>query len=157
MPAQTRHYVYAITGSSVEQWSKGQKNGEGDAADKKQQGGSDCGTLMAMLKRAPNPFVEALETRVAASGMQPWGVILTAGFSRTAILGQYASLARLQSDVLAGVDPTIVEQRLLTRGPRPFYQVRIGAPDRMAAYNICNRIRKNHGACVILRNKPSRT
>ena len=149
MPAQTRHYVYAITGAPVEQWSKG-----GDAAEKKQQGGADCGTLMAMLKRAPNPFVEALETRVAASGMQPWGVILTAGFSRTAILGHYVSLQRLQSDVLAGIEPTIVEQRLLTRGTRPFYQVRIGAPDRAAAYDICNRIRKNHGACVIMRNKP---
>lgn len=155
MPAQTRHYVYAITGAPVEQWSKDQKNGEA-AADKKQQGGADCGTLMAMLKRAPNPFVEALETRVAASGMQPWGVVLTAGFSRTAILGRYASLERLHSDVLAGVDPTIVEQRLLTRGTRPFYQVRIGAPDRAAATDICNRIHRNHGACVILRNKPGR-
>ena len=48
MPAQTRHYVYAITGAPVKQWSKG-----GDAADKKQQSGADCGTLMAMLKRAP--------------------------------------------------------------------------------------------------------
>jgi soluble lytic murein transglycosylase-like protein len=151
MPSETRHYVYAITGSSVEQWSKG-----GDAADKRQQGGSDCGTLMATLKRAPNPFVEALEVRVAASGTQPWGVILTAGFSRTAILGQYASLERLHSNVLAGVDPTIVEQRLLTRGTRPFYQVRIGAPDRAAAYSICNSIRKNRGACVILRNPQKR-
>ena len=151
MPAETRHYVYAITGAPVEQWSKG-----GDAADKKQQGGSDCGTLMATLKRAPNPCVEALETRVAASGMQPWGVILTAGFSRTAILGHYASLERLHADVLTGVDPTIVEQRLLTRGTRPFYQMRIGAPDRAAAYDLCNRIRRNRGACVIMRNKPSR-
>jgi len=115
------------------------------------------GVLIATLKRAPNnPFVEALETRVVQGSAQPWGVILTAGFSRTAILGHYASLERLHSDVLAGVDPTIVEQRLLTRGPRPFYQVRIGAPDRMAAYNLCNRIRKNHGACVILRNPQSR-
>ena len=154
MPAQTRHYVYAITGAPVEQWSKGSDR-SGDA-DRKQQGGADCGTLMAMLKRAPNPFVEALETRVAASSMQPWGVILTAGFSRQAILGHYMSLERLHSDVLAGVEPTIVEQRLLTRGTRPFYQVRIGAPDRAAAYDICNRIRRNHGACVIMRNKPAR-
>jgi hypothetical protein len=151
MPSQTRHYVYSITGSTVEQWSKG-----GDASDKKQQGGADCGVLIATLKRAPNPFVQALETRVARSGMQPWGVILTAGFSRTAILGHYASLERQHSDVLAGVDPTIVEQRLLTRGTRPFYQVRVGAPTQAAAYDICNRIRRNNGACVILRNPQAR-
>lgn len=151
MPSQTRHYVYAITGSTVEQWSKG-----GDATDKKQQGGADCGVLIATLKRAPNPFVEALETRVVQGNLQPWGVILTAGFSRTAILGQYAALARRQTDVLAGLDPSIVETRLLTRGSRPFYQVRIGAPDRAGAYDLCNRIRRNHGACVIMRNPQAR-
>jgi hypothetical protein len=152
MPSQTRHYVYAITGSSVEQWSKG-----GDASDQKQQGGADCGVLIATLKRAPNnPFVEALETRVVQGSAQPWGVILTAGFSRQAILGHYVSLERLHLDVMAGVDPIIVEQRLLSRGVRPFYQVRIGAPTRAAAYDICNRIRRNHGACVILRNPKTR-
>jgi hypothetical protein len=151
MPAETRHYVYAITGASVEQWSKG-----GDAADRKQQGGSDCGMLMATLKRAPNPFVEALETRVAISGLQPWGVILTSGFSRTRILGRYAVLERRHSDVLAGHDPSIIELRLLTRGQPPFYQVRIGAPDRAAANDLCDRIRKNHGACMVLRNPQRR-
>jgi hypothetical protein len=151
MPSQTRHYVYAVTGSTVEQWSKG-----GDATDQKQQGGADCGVLIATLKRAPNPFVEALETRVVQGTRQPWGVILTAGFSRQAILGHYVSLERLHLDVMAGVDPIIVEQRLLSRGTRPFYQVRIGAPNRAAAYDICNRIRRNHGACVILRNPLAR-
>src|SRR5262249_7406789 len=57
MPSQTRHYVYAITGATVDQWSRG-GNKSGDATDKKQQGGANCGTLIAMLKRAPNPFVE---------------------------------------------------------------------------------------------------
>jgi len=151
MPSQTRHYVYAITGASVEQWSKG-----GEVAGLKPAGNVDCGVMIATIKHAPNPFVEALEKRVTTNSMQPWGVILTAGFSRTAILGHYVSLERLHSDVLAGVEPTIVEQRLLTRGMRPFYQVRIGAPTRAAAYDICNRIRRNHGACVILRNPPPR-
>src|SRR3954470_132064 len=151
MPSQTRHYVYAITGSTVEQWSKG-----GDASDKKQQGGAVCGVLMETLKRAPNPFVEAWETRIVQGSLQPWCVILTAGFSHTAILGQNAALARRQTDALAGLDPSIVDTRLLTRGSRPFYQVRIGAPDRAAAYDLCNRIRRNHGACVILRNPQAR-
>src|SRR5262249_28909297 len=149
--SKTRHYVYAITGATVDQWSRGGDK-SGDATDKKQQGGANCGTLIAMLKRAPNPFVEALEIRVAKGAMQPWGVILTAGFSRNQILGEYASLERQHSNVLAGLDPSIVVTRLLTRGPRPFYQVRIGAPDRAAAYDLCNRIRREHGACVILRN-----
>ena len=71
MPAETRAYVQAITGASVEQWSK-----SGGDADKKQQSGPACGELMALLKRAPNPFVAALEQRIvdrlgAAVGRHP--------------------------------------------------------------------------------------
>jgi hypothetical protein len=151
MPSETRNYVFAITGSTVEQWSKG-----GDAADKKQQGGSDCGILMATLKRAPNPFVEALEQRIVTGSGQPWSVILTAGFSRQRILGTYAELERRHAEVLTGHDAFITQTRLYSRGPVPFYQIRIGAADRSSAYDVCNRIRKNRGACVILRNPQSR-
>jgi hypothetical protein len=151
MPSETRNYVFAITGSTVEQWSKG-----GDAADKKQQGGSDCGILMATLKRAPNPFVEALEQRIVTGSGQPWSVILTAGFSRQRILGTYAELERRHAEVLTGHDAFITQTRLYSRGPVPFYQIRIGAADRSSAYDVCNRIRKNRGACVILRNPQGR-
>ena len=79
MPAETRAYVQAITGASVEQWAKA----AGDA-DSKQQHGPACGELMALLKRAPNRFVAALEQRVVAGALQPWGVILGADKSRDA-------------------------------------------------------------------------
>ena len=45
-------------------------------ADSKQEQGPACGELMALLKRAPNRFVAALEQRVIAGALQPWGVIL---------------------------------------------------------------------------------
>ena len=77
MPSETRAYVQAITGTSVEQWAKG-----GDA-DRKENTGPTCGELMAVLKRArPNIFVAALEQRVIAGAMQPWGVILGSNMSR---------------------------------------------------------------------------
>src|SRR6188508_1510961 len=53
MPSETRRYVYAITGGSVEEWAKP------GAGDRKPQAGPTCGTLMAMLKREPNSFVAA--------------------------------------------------------------------------------------------------
>ena len=49
MPAETRTYVLAITGISVEQWAKA-----GADADRKQEQGPACGKLMALLKREPN-------------------------------------------------------------------------------------------------------
>ena len=71
MPAETRAYVAAITGASVEQWAKA----SGDA-DSRQEQGPACGELVALLKRGPNRFFAALEQRVIAGALQPWGVIL---------------------------------------------------------------------------------
>jgi hypothetical protein len=144
MPSETRNYVFAITGSTVEQWSKG-----GDASDKKQQGGSDCGVLMATLKRAPNPFVAALEQRIVAGAMQPWGVILGADMSRPRMLSKYAELQQRHGAVLAGRDPILLDRG---RGPLPRYQVRIGAETRAEANALCVRIHKGGGDCAVLRN-----
>jgi soluble lytic murein transglycosylase-like protein len=143
MPDQTRHYVQAITGASVEQWAKGADN------DKRPKGGLDCGQMVALLKRAPNPFVTALEHRIVLGAMQPWGVILGADNSRDRMLSKYADLQRRHSAVLAGRDPILLERG---RGPLPRFQVRIGAETRAAANELCGRIHKGGGDCVVLHN-----
>ena len=121
MPSETRNYVHAITGSTVEQWAKGGDKGS-ETADRKQQGGPDCGILMATLKRAPNPFVAALEQRIVAGAMQPWGVIVGADISRPRMLSKYADLQQRHAAVLAGRDPILLDRgRVLLR-----YQVRPG-------------------------------
>jgi hypothetical protein len=144
MPAETRNYVMSITGSSVEQWSKA-----GPDADAKQQGGRDCGTLVALLKREPNRFVAALEQHVVLGAMQPWGSILGADNSRDRIMAKYAALQQRHAAVLTGLDPILVERR---RGPLPRYQVRIGALTRAAANDLCRQMHKSGGDCVVLRN-----
>ena len=60
--------------------------GRGDRRPRSQHPGPGCGELMAMLKRAPNPFMAALEQRVILGAMQPWGVILGADSSRDRML-----------------------------------------------------------------------
>jgi hypothetical protein len=147
MPSETRAYVYAITGASVDEWAKA-----GAGADGKQQQGPACGELMALLKRAPNPFVEALEQRVVTGAKQPWGVVLASGFSRSRILGIYAAAEKRHQKLLAGRDPTIVQSLLRSRGTRPFYQVRVGAETRATADDLCSRLRRSGGACVVLHN-----
>ena len=148
MPSETRNYVHAITGATVEQWAKGGDKGS-ETADRKQQGGADCGVLMATLKRAPNPFVAALEQRIVAGAMQPWGVILGADMSRPRMLSKYAELQQRHAAVLAGRDPILLDRG---RGPLPRYQVRIGAETRADANALCVRIHKGGGDCVVLRN-----
>src|SRR3954447_14306740 len=63
MPQETRNYVSAITGSTVEEWSKAGRTGKMP----ENAPASSCRELMALLKRAPNPFVAGLEQHISLS------------------------------------------------------------------------------------------
>jgi soluble lytic murein transglycosylase-like protein len=147
LPAETRNYVLAITGISVDEWAA---SGKREPAPIAKPG---CGELMALLHRAPNPFVQKLEERVNTVAAAPWGVQLAAGFSRDQALSSYATLARRYGDVLAGRDPSLLSTLLRSRGTQPFYQVRVGADTRAAAESLCGSIRRAGGACFVLRNR----
>src|SRR5215831_13690807 len=147
LPAETRNYVLAITGISVDEWASSGKR-EPPHIPK-----AGCGELMALLHRAPNPFVQKLEERVNLVAAAPWGVQLAAGFSRDHALSNYAMLAKRYAGVLAGRDPSLLSSILRSRGTQPFYQVRVGADTRAAAETLCGSIRRAGGACFVLRNR----
>lgn len=149
MPQETRNYVYAITGSSVEDWAKAGKGGKRPEPIPT----SSCRELMALLKQAPNPFIEGLEQRVTLAAAKQWGVQLAAGFSRDKALAMYGRAVSRLSGVIGNRDPSILASRLRSRGPATFYQVRFGADTRGEADDLCGRIRKAGGACFVLRNK----
>src|SRR5437660_6123059 len=76
MPAETRNYVFAITGSSIDDWAAvGSSAKPVDRA-----AGSGCRELRAMLRRAPKPFVTQLEQQVDPTEARSWAVQLAAGF-----------------------------------------------------------------------------
>jgi cell division septation protein DedD len=155
MPGETRNYVSAITGMTVEEWAtertKARDGKETPKPEQKAQPG--CGELMAMLKRSPNPFLDELRQRVVHSLAQPWGVQLGAGFSRDRAMAMYARALRRFEGVLKDKDPGLQSSVLRTRGRAVFYQVRIGADTRAAANELCNTLRKAGGACLVLRNR----
>lgn len=146
MPAQTRAYVTAVTGNSVDQWAAGRD------LESKADTGVSCETLMAKLKEPPTTFMVALQQRVVMGALQPWGAILGADKSRPEILDRYAALQRRFTAVLAGRDPIVLERG---RGSLPRYQVRVGADSRAAANDVCKRIHLAGGDCVVLRNPGS--
>jgi soluble lytic murein transglycosylase-like protein len=148
MPTETRNYVSAITGSSVDDWAAAGRTGKMPARPPT----SNCRELMALLKRAPNPFVTELEQHITLSAAKLWGVQLAAGFSRDKALAMYARAMKRLSAVIGDQDPSLLSSRLRTRGSATFYQVRIGADTRPEADNLCNRIRRAGGSCFVLRN-----
>lgn len=148
MPQETRHYVAAITGATVDEWARpGTKDKLPDRAPS-----SSCRELMALLKRAPNPFVTELEQHVKLGADKLWGVQLAAGFNRDRALAMYSRAIKRLSAVIGDQDPSLSGKIWRSRGTRTFYQVRIGADTRAAADELCNRIRRAGGACLVLRN-----
>jgi hypothetical protein len=148
MPQETRSYVVAITGTTVDDWAAAGRNGKppGRAPD------TSCRQLMALLQRAPNPFVTELEQHVKLGAERPWGVQLAAGFDRDRALSIYARAMKRLSAVIGDQDPSLLGSIFRSRGTRMFYQVRIGAETRNAADDLCGRIRRAGGACFVLRN-----
>ncbi|HMM91442.1 lytic transglycosylase domain-containing protein [Bradyrhizobium sp.] len=149
MPQETRNYVAAITGSTVEDWAKAGKGGKAPEPRRT----ASCRELMVLLKQAPNPFVAGLEQRVTLAAARQWGVQLAAGFSRDKALAMYGRAVSRLSSVIGNRDPSILVSRLRSRGAATFYQVRFGADTRDEADGLCNSIRKAGGACFVLRNR----
>jgi Transglycosylase SLT domain/SPOR domain len=148
MPQETRNYVVAITGSTVDAWAAAGANGK--MPDRAPTTG--CRDLMALLKRAPNPFVTELEQHVKLGAERLWGVQLAAGFDRDKALAMYSRAMTRLRDVIGDQDPSLTGSIFRSRGTRLFYQVRIGADTRAAADDLCNRIRRAGGACIVLRS-----
>jgi hypothetical protein len=148
MPQETRNYVSAITGASVDEWASAGRGGK--MLDRAPN--TSCRELMALLRRAPNFFVTELEAHIELAAAKLWGVQLAAGFDRNKALAMYARAMTRLRGVIGDQDPSLLSSLMRTRGTRPFYQVRIGADTRPAADDLCNRIRRAGGACFVLRN-----
>jgi hypothetical protein len=147
LPAETRSYVVAITGRSVEEWAAGRSDAAVTPAKQ-----TTCATLMALLKQQPSAFIGALEARVRNGATRPWGVELTAGFGRERVLAAYASLEKTYRPILENRDLIIIESTFRSRGSQNFYQVRIGADTRAGANELCTALHKAGAACLVMRN-----
>jgi hypothetical protein len=154
MPQETRNYVAAITGLSVDDWAAARTKPDAAKAAPALQG---CGALVALLKRSPSPFYEALQNRIAVVAAKPWGVQLAADFSRDRALAHYARLVGNYKSVLGQRDPSLQSTLLRSRGTRALYQVRVGADTRADAETICGQIRRVGGACLVMRNAHGRS
>jgi Transglycosylase SLT domain/SPOR domain len=99
-----------------------------------------------------SPFLEKLTERVKLAGDSPWGVQLSAGFSRERVLAAYATIESRYAEILAGRNASILSSVFRSRGTGTFYQIRVGADTLESANNLCADIRRAGEACIVLRN-----
>jgi hypothetical protein len=99
-----------------------------------------------------NLFLENLTERVKLTADSPWGIQLTAGFSRERVLRAYAAIAGQYAEILAGRNASILSSIFRSRGTGVFYQIRVGTDTVESANNLCAEIRRAGGPCLVLRN-----
>lgn len=143
LPIETEAYVLSITGRAADDWQADLKKPAPPPAPGLEP---TCAARVAALQRSAGPAA------VARAPFAPWGVQLAANFSKARALATFGQASRLYASVIGGTRPMIIGTRLRSRGTRAFYRVRVPAPTRVAADQICTRIHMVHGACVVLRS-----
>jgi hypothetical protein len=152
LPAETQRYVESITGRAAAEWAKPPATAAKPETGEKSRPAMTCATMTAMLRQEPSLYFARLQQQVENSAARPWGVQISAGFSREHALAAYSDVEkRFRS--LAGSAPIIRQTMMRSRGTQPFYQVRIGADTRTDADRLCGSLRKGGVACMVLRNR----
>jgi len=148
LPGETRAYVIFVTGRAAEEW----KLAETELPESLKTMGDtvqeSCKKLAPLVVRA----VYEAEPLTASGAWRPWGAHVSSAFSKARALAQFARLRRQHASVLAEREPFVLPERNLSRGRRALYMVQIGADSRADAGEICTRLRRDGGACIVQKN-----
>ena len=138
LPYETQNYVLAITGKPVEWFREPGRT----APVKPLEEGKDFDTACARLPVVP--------TRSPVAAAAPWGVQVAAGISRRAALRAFKRARKRHKAIIGGRGAIIIRSKKVAG--RRLYSARVGAPSRTAARQLCGRIRRAGGNCLVRRN-----
>jgi hypothetical protein len=156
LPGETRNYVSAITGRSADDWAE-ESRGAIRAAPAEEGLPTRCLVLVAAFRRGTDrriyeAYGPGYGGPITEGPLAPWGVQVAGNFSKDRALATFARARTRHAAILEDVVPMVIGTRLRFRGTRAFYRVRIPAATREAAGEICGRLRKAGGACVVLKS-----
>ena len=145
LPLETRDYVFAVTGHSIEAWRDDPPPQAALPLDPERSFLSAC-IRLATRRILREPVL------VQSADWAPWAVQLAATFDPAVTNRLMAqSMARLP-EPLRSEDALIVRQKRVKPGMRPKYQARIGRETRKEAEALCNAIRRAGVACAAVKN-----
>jgi len=150
MPAETQAYVAFVTGREIEEFRSAYEPAIDRPPPPGQAGNaapSGCLELAVNLRRSGAP-----QGIIAQNVFAPWGVQLSGNFSKALALSIYARNQQRYAAILADLQPMVIGTRLRSRGTRVFYRVRAPAQSRQQADELCSRLHKVGGACIVLRS-----
>ncbi len=147
LPFETQDFVASITGYAAEDWVKSDfKSPKFSLSDKDD--------FLTACQKFPTRY--SLYRNVSLGGdiapVRAWGVILTANFSRNRALTTYKNLQKKFPSVLKGKKPSIARKVNRSFGNRARYEIQLGSNSRKGANNICAKLKRVGGNCIVLRN-----
>ena len=145
MPFETRAYVVAITGRTVEDWAKPPEPTAPDPPAKA-NGDDACLTIIAAMRR------DAAPETIGETPFAPWGVQVAGNFSKAIALAEFERVRLRHQAVLGDVQPFVLSSRLRNRGNSVYFRVRLPAPTRGDARRLCDRLHADGASCVVLRS-----
>jgi hypothetical protein len=105
---------------------------------------------------AGNPLAPCADSGTVPEDLMPkgagWGVQIASDFSKQGALDDFAQVQKNYSDILGDYSPTVVAVCNLNMGTRLRYSARVAFDDRDAANQLCAKLRKAGGACIVLRD-----
>lgn len=143
LPIETQDYVLAITGHNVEDW-RAPTPPEKASPDPAEPCVASIGKLRIARGSGASPLISGL--------FAPWGVQLSASFSKGSALRAFAIARHEYASVIGDMQPFVLGSVLRSRGWRPFYRVRLPAQTGGEARRLCSRIQAVGGACAVLRS-----
>jgi hypothetical protein len=144
LPRETWDFVSAITGFSPEAWKTGERPDAKYVLHAEKSFHAACSALPIREFRPKKQFHKG--------PWQPWGAHLTADWSPSKAMARYADLQRKFPAILGAQEPMVLRVRNPRFGRAPRYEVRLGAPDRAGANQLCKRIQRAGGVCIVLRS-----
>lgn len=145
LPLETRDYVFAITGNSVETWRDDPPKIAAAALDPARSFLDGC-TQLAVRRRLREPVL------IKSADWAPWGVQLSANFDPGIANRIFLERIATLPEPLRSERALIVPQKPRPIGMRQKYAARIGRQTRKEAIDLCDRILKAGVACAVVKN-----
>ena len=143
LPSETRAYVHIVTGKVVEAWRECLP---GQATDPDWT--NTCPDVPKVAARSAT--IPSVTTEAAS--VSTWGLQLVGDRSEARALSTYHSLQARFPAILGNRKPVVLGGRLPGRGSWTWYRVRVAEATRERATELCARLQRAGGHCLVLRN-----
>lgn len=153
LPGETRAYVQAVTGRSVEEWA-GSKVSDVAALPAESNPCSEMsGNISERQPRLTAHQAESVHrTSVVGENVSaPWGLQLIGDSSEVRALSAYRALQERFPKILGHRDPLVL--RTSAKGPASWYRVRVAETSLQRANELCERLKSAGGNCLVQRNQ----